>query len=352
MTQQPHEPGAGRDEETIEQFLERLVNGEPISRRTVLRRFAAAGLTAGAATSFLAACGGVSGTKKSGHDRRHREREPPEGVVQQGRLLELAAVHRPEGHPGLGEAVRRQDALPRGLQRQRGVLRQGPPGARGGPRHRPRPRHADRLDGRALDRLRLRDADRQEERPEREEPAGQPQAPAVRQEPRLHAAVAVRHHGHRLQPEEDRAQAHERQGPLRPGVQGPGVDVHGVAGHRRARAARRRQEPDDGDEGRLLGGDRQDRRGEQEGPDPQVHRERLHEGPGGREPLGLRRLVGRPRAAEGRQPEPRVPRARGGRDDVVGQHADPAEAVDRLRRRDVHELRLRPAGRGRRSPRT
>jgi len=66
MTQQPHDPSARDGEESLEQFLERLVNGEPISRRRVLRRFAAAGLTASAATSFLAACGGVSGTKKSG----------------------------------------------------------------------------------------------------------------------------------------------------------------------------------------------------------------------------------------------------------------------------------------------
>ena len=57
MTNRPHEI-----EEPIDRFIERLVDGEPIPRRTVLRRFAAAGLTLGSANLLLAACGGVSGT--------------------------------------------------------------------------------------------------------------------------------------------------------------------------------------------------------------------------------------------------------------------------------------------------
>jgi spermidine/putrescine transport system substrate-binding protein len=66
MTREPHDRDSEPHDESIEQFLERLVAGEPISRRSVLRRFTAAGLTVGAAGSFLAACGGVQGTKKSG----------------------------------------------------------------------------------------------------------------------------------------------------------------------------------------------------------------------------------------------------------------------------------------------
>jgi spermidine/putrescine transport system substrate-binding protein len=54
-----------QQEEPLEEFVERLVNGHTMDRRTVLRRFAAAGLTAGAATSFLAACGGVEGTAEN-----------------------------------------------------------------------------------------------------------------------------------------------------------------------------------------------------------------------------------------------------------------------------------------------
>ncbi len=66
MTRQPDERGPQQDEEPLEQFLERLVAGEPISRRSVLRRFAAAGLTVGSASAFLAACGGVEGTANKG----------------------------------------------------------------------------------------------------------------------------------------------------------------------------------------------------------------------------------------------------------------------------------------------
>ena len=61
MPQRPTDP----EQEPIGEFLERLVNGEQVSRRTVLQRFAAAGLTAGSASAFLAACGGVEGTNDS-----------------------------------------------------------------------------------------------------------------------------------------------------------------------------------------------------------------------------------------------------------------------------------------------
>jgi spermidine/putrescine transport system substrate-binding protein len=48
--------------ESLDLFFERLVAGEPISRRAALRRMAAAGLVVGSASSLLAACG-VEGTK-------------------------------------------------------------------------------------------------------------------------------------------------------------------------------------------------------------------------------------------------------------------------------------------------
>lgn len=53
-------------EESLDLFFERLVEGEPISRRAALRRMAAAGLVVGSAGSLLAACGGVEGTDKGG----------------------------------------------------------------------------------------------------------------------------------------------------------------------------------------------------------------------------------------------------------------------------------------------
>jgi hypothetical protein len=61
MPQRPIDP----DQEPITEFLDRLVNGAQVSRRTVLQRFAAAGLTAGSASAFLAACGGVEGTNEN-----------------------------------------------------------------------------------------------------------------------------------------------------------------------------------------------------------------------------------------------------------------------------------------------
>lgn len=56
-------------DEPIEGFLERLVNGQQVDRRTVLRRFAAAGLTVGSASALLAACGGVEG-EEEGKERK------------------------------------------------------------------------------------------------------------------------------------------------------------------------------------------------------------------------------------------------------------------------------------------
>ena len=50
------------EHESLDHFFDRMVSGEAISRRDVLQRMAAAGLMVGGASSFLAACGGVSGT--------------------------------------------------------------------------------------------------------------------------------------------------------------------------------------------------------------------------------------------------------------------------------------------------
>ncbi len=46
------------------EFLDRLIAGERVSRRSALRRFAAAGLTVGGSSALLAACGGVKGTNE------------------------------------------------------------------------------------------------------------------------------------------------------------------------------------------------------------------------------------------------------------------------------------------------
>lgn len=52
------------EHEYLDQFFERVGNGAPISRRDVLKRMTAAGVTVGGASTLLAACGSVSGTDK------------------------------------------------------------------------------------------------------------------------------------------------------------------------------------------------------------------------------------------------------------------------------------------------
>ena len=58
-----------------------------------------------------------------------------------------------------------------------------------------------------------------------EQPRRQPQVGSVRQEARLHRAVAVGRRRARLQPEEDRPRTALDQRPVRPGVQGPRDDA-------------------------------------------------------------------------------------------------------------------------------
>ena len=52
-------------DESLDHFFDRLVSGEPISRRSVLRRMAASGIAVGSASAFLAACGGVEGSSSN-----------------------------------------------------------------------------------------------------------------------------------------------------------------------------------------------------------------------------------------------------------------------------------------------
>ena len=194
-------------------------------------------------------------------------REPSEGRARPDRVLQLAALHRPQGHQGLREAVRRRPALRRGHQRQQRVLRQGPPAARAGRADGPRPRRADGLDGRALDPPRLPRADRQAQHAERaEEPDRGPAQPGLRQGPHVHGAVAVRHHRHRLQPQ-GRRRAHVDGADLRPAVQGQGHVPRGRARHDEPRDADGRRQARGGDARRRDGGDRQGRRGQRGGAD-------------------------------------------------------------------------------------
>ena len=92
--------------------------------------------------------------------------------------------------------------------------------------------------------------------------------------------------------------------------------------------------------------DRQDRQGEQDGPVPQVHRQRLHAAAGEGRHLGRARLLRRPRAAAVRQPGPALRLRRGGLPALHRQHDDAGQGRAPVRGRDDDELRLRPRGGG------
>ena len=207
------------------------------------RRLARAGLLAGRLRDR-----GHARARQQGRRRRSRD-HAPEGADRQLDVLQLAAVHR-QGRPqGVRQPVRRARQVRRGHQRQRRVLRQGPPAVAGRPADRARHRDADRLHGGQVGAQPLRRAARQEEHPERrQEPRRQPQVGPVRQEARLHGAVAVGRRRARLQPEEDRARAELGQRPLRPGVQGPRDDAHRALRLRLDDAARHGRRPDDGED--------------------------------------------------------------------------------------------------------
>ena len=199
----------------------------------------------------VAACGGVEGTaeeRRRGRQAKGADGQPPQDRDRRLDVLELAALHRQEGHQGLQQEVRRQVQVRRGDQRQLRVLREGPPAARAGhsrsaatssrrPTTWPRAWSASTTSSRSTRRTsRTRQHGRQ------------PQVDQLRPRARLLAAVAVGHDRHRLQHQEDRPRAQERQGPLRPEVQGPGDDAlralrlgqHGPARRRRGRLEGRR----------------------------------------------------------------------------------------------------------------
>ena len=98
--------------------------------------------------------------------------------------------------------------------------------------------------------------------------------------------------------------------------------------------------------------DREDRRGEQEGPVPQVHRQRLHAAAGQGRHLGRARLLGRHGAAAVRQPGPALRLRRGGLPALHRQHDDAGQGRAPVRGRDDDELRLRARGGGHASRRT
>ncbi len=354
MTRPPHDRGTEPPEESMELLFERLVEGDPISRRSALRRFAAAGLSVGVTSSFLAACGGVEGTKKSATTVEAGERQSPEGGDRQARS---SRTGRSTSTRRCSRRARRSTARKRAsyvedYQRQRGVLRQGPPAARGRSAASAATRRADRLDGRPLGRPRLRRADRQEERAERRQNL-QRQPQRIRRTTRTatsrcRGSPGVTGIGYN--PKKTGRKLHEHQRPLR---------------SRRSRAGSRCFSEWRDSAGLMLLGDGH---GSDDGDDRTTTRRRSTRSTRTSKKGQIRRFTGndyidRP-AAKGNlwacvawsgdlvqlqadNPNLRVPRARGGRDDLVADNMMiPQKAEHGLRRRDVDELRLR----ARRSP--
>ena len=112
------------------------------------------------------------------------------------------------------------------------------------------------------------------------------------------------------------------------------------------------KDPETGSLDDMLAAVGEDRQGLEVGPDPPLHRQRVHQGHHQGRLLGHLRLVGRRRPAPGRQPEHRVRPARGGLHALQRHHADPGRRPARVHGREDDRLRLPAGDPGRRSPRS
>ena len=105
-------------------------------------------------------------------------------------------------------------------------------------------------------------------------------------------------------------------------------------------------DPDKFTDAEWQAGDRPAPEGRQVGPDPGLHRQRVHAGPRRRQHPGVRGLVRRRDPAPVRQPRHQVRRARGGPVPLERQHARPQPRGAPVERRGVGQLLLRACGRG------
>ena len=141
------------------------------------------------------------------------------------------------------------------------------------------------------------------------------------------------------------APAEVRQRPVRPDVQGQGHVADRDARHGRARDRLAGRRPREGHARPGMKAIDKLQEGV-DGPDPPLHRQRVHQG----HPEG--RLVGRSSAGPATRcssrPTTRTSSSccRRGRHAVDGQHADPGRRAARVHGREVHRLRLRARGPG------
>ena len=225
--------------ESLDLFFERIVAGEPISRRAALRRMAAAGLVVGSASSFLAACGGVRARQRR---REHGDHpQPPEDGDRHGHVQQLAAVHRQGRHTAVAKQIDgklkyvdddndNEEFFAKVRLELRPTSRSA---ATSSPRRTGWPR---------ADRPRLCRADRQRNVPNAENLQDSLKSPPYDPDQQLHAAVAVGQNADRLQPAEDRQEAHELHEIFDPKYKGR-VDVQRLASFRRAHASRYGEKP-------------------------------------------------------------------------------------------------------------
>ena len=239
------------------------------------------------------------------------------------------------------------DQVHRGLQRQRGVLRQGPPGARARPADRPRPRRADGLDGRRAGSTSATPS--RSTRPTSPTPrtsrtslASPPYDPERNFTLPWQSGIT----GIGYNPKKTGREAHERQRPVRPQVQGPRDDVHASGATRPGSCCSGMgKDPTTASKDDYLEAiekiDKENRKG-------QIRR---FTGNDYTKDLAAGNLwacvawSGDLVQLKADNPNLEFLDSRGGRHDLVGQHADPQAREGLLRRRDVHELRLRPRDR-------
>ena len=268
----PHEP--------LDRVVERLLDGDHHSRREFVRRLGATGAVTSARRPPGRLRRGVGHREQAGQGRRRAAGEPPEDRDRDARRVQLAALHRQEDAAGLAEGREREAQLHRGHQRERRVLRQGPPAARGGPGHRPRPRRARPTGWPRAGSTR----GYTEKIDKRNVPNAKNLLPALQHPgfdrnrdytlPWQSGITAIGYN-----PKKTGGRLTSINDLFDPRFKGRVVVHLGLARLGQPRPAGHGQEDRHGDQGRPPGGDREARQGQQERPDPPVHRQRLRQGP-------------------------------------------------------------------------
>ena len=276
---------------------------ERASRAAALRRLGRRRARCPAPRLLLAACGGVEGTNdKSSRQHRHAHGHHPKTALGALDISNWPLYIDKKVDQGLRQAVRRQGQVHRGHQRQRGVLRQGPPAAR-------RATDIGRdivvlTDWMAARWVRLGYVEPIDKanipNSKNLRRASHPQWDPGRKYslPWQSGMTAIGYNKKRTGRKID-----ELNDLFDPKFKGRVSLLSDARDSRGPHPAHARQEPEDATIDEVPGGDREDRQGQPQGPDPPVHRQRLHKDLTNGQPLGLPRLLRRPRAAKADNPD-------------------------------------------------